>query len=222
MSIRLSAIFSVAFLAGLTPALAQQGAPAATRNSNTPIFNQVHEDWTVHCFDVRGPAPCDMQQMAANKQRQRVLSVSIAYIPQNDRYALQVVVPLGVAIGKGMTLNAGAKTLKGVRYNRCNREGCFVEVIIDAATVDALARLGASTQIVVYPYKQTNEIKQPMSLKGFGAALARLKAEARTRHVPSATRPGGATAPAPAAPAAPRPAAPAPAAPVPVAPTPAP
>jgi invasion protein IalB len=149
--------------------------------------------------------------MAANKQRQRVLSVSIAYIPQNDRYALQVVVPLGVAIGKGMTLNAGQKTLRGVRYNRCNREGCFVEVIIDAATVDALARLGAQTQIVVYPYRQTNEVKLPLSLKGFGEALARLKAEARTRHVPAAARPGGTSAPAPERPVpAPVPAAPAP------------
>jgi invasion protein IalB len=214
MSIRLSAIFSAALLASLAPALAQQGPPApGERNPNTPVFNQTREDWTVHCFNVRGPAPCDMQQMAANKQRQRVLSVSIAYIPQNDRYALQVVVPLGVAIGKGMTLNAGPKTLRGVRFNRCNREGCFVEVIVDAATIDALARVGAQTLIVVTPYKQTKDVNLPLSLKGFGAALALLKSEARTRHVPGATRPTGATpaAPAPARPAAPAPVAPAPA-----------
>jgi invasion protein IalB len=213
MSMRFSAIFSVALLAGLTPALAQQGAPAAAqRNPNAPVLTETKQDWTLHCFNVRGPAPCDIQQMAANKQRQRVLSVSIAYIPQSNRYALQVVVPLGVAIGKGMTLNAGDKTLRGVGYNRCNREGCFVEVIVDAATIEALARLGASTQIVVHPYKQTNEVKLPLSLKGFGEALARLKTEAARRHTPTPTRPTGA---APTAPAAPAPAAPAPAAPAP-------
>ena len=218
MSIRLSAIFSAALLLGVTPALAQQAAPAAAqRNPNGPVLTETKQDWTLHCFNVRGPAPCDIQQMAGNKQRQRVLSVSIAYIPQNDRYALQVVVPLGVAIAKGMTLNAGAKTLRNVRYNRCNRDGCFVEVIIDAATIDAVSRLGAQTQIVVYPYRQTNEIKLPLSLKGFGEALVRLKEEARKRHVPTAQRP--AAAPGTAAPA--RPAAPAPAAPAP-APAPAP
>jgi invasion protein IalB len=220
MSIRLPLFFSAALPATVmataalaqAPAAAPAPAAAAQRDPNAPVLTETHQDWTLRCFNVRGPAPCDMQQMAANRQRQRVLSVSLAYIPQNDRYALQVVVPLGIAIAKGMTLNAGDKTLRGVRFNRCSRDGCFVELIVDAATVDALSKVGAQTLIIVFPYGQTKDVKLPLSLKGFVPALARLKVVARERHVPSrqpaAPRPGAPAAPAPAAPA---PAAPAPA-----------
>jgi invasion protein IalB len=180
MSIRLPLFLSAALALAALPVAAsaqQPAAPAApaARDPNAPTLTETHQDWTLRCFNVRGPAPCDMQQMAANKQRQRVLSVSLAYIPQNDRYALQVVVPLGVAVAKGMTLNAGDKTLRGVRFNRCNREGCFVEVIVDAATVDAITRLGNQTQIVIFPYGQAKDVKLPLSLKGFGPSHRRTR-----------------------------------------------
>jgi invasion protein IalB len=204
MSIRLSVFVAAALIAGATQALAQQ-APAQPRNPNAPVLNESFQDWSLRCFNVRGPAPCDMLQVSVNKQtQQRVLLISLAYIPQRTAFALQIVVPLGVAISKGLTLNAGNKTLRNVRYNRCTREGCFVEAIIDSATVDALGKVGASTTVVVYPYGRTNDAKLPLSLKGFNQGIARLRVVASQRAVRTAT-------PAPATPAAPVAPAPAPA-----------
>ena len=53
-------------------------------------------DWTVRCFPVKSPSPCDMFELLANKKdtRQRVMSVSIAYLPANDRHVIQIAVPL--------------------------------------------------------------------------------------------------------------------------------
>jgi invasion protein IalB len=218
MFIRLPAILTAAILVvGIThAALAQAPArPAAQqRNLNTPTLSEVHQDWTLRCFNVRGPAPCEILQESANQQRQRVLSVSFAFIPQRNAFAMQIVAPLGVAIGKGLTLNAGERPLRNMRFSRCSRQGCFVELIVDQASVDAIARAAQGT-VVVIPYGQTNEVKLPMSLKGFAASLARLKTVAREKYTPSAAAPGAA---APARPAAPAPAP----APPPAAPTPAP
>jgi invasion protein IalB len=210
-------IRTIACLAALfsaSAALAQQAAaPAAApaqqqrpRNPNAPNLTETQGDWTIRCFNVRGPAPCEILQVAVNKEsQQRVLSVSIAYVPQRTAFALQVAVPLGVSVAKGMTLNAGPKTMRGVHYSRCTRDGCFVEVIVDSATIDALARVGASTNILVYPYGRTTDAKLPLSLKGFAPAVVRLKQLAQQRAVATPAGQQGA-APAPAAPARPAPA----------------
>jgi invasion protein IalB len=188
---------------GATPALAQAApaAPAAAPvDPNAPVLTEAFEDWTLRCFNVRGPAPCDILQVAVNKQnQQRVLSVSTAYVPERNAFAMQIAVPLGVALAKGMTLNAGDRTIKGAHYNRCNREGCYVEIIVDNETIAALSKLGASTMIVVYPYGRNTDAKLPLSLKGFPAAIARLKVVATQRAVRTTAAPG--TAPAPATPA---------------------
>lgn len=212
----LIAASAVSLIAGAAVAQAPAAAPAAggaqPRDPNGPVLTENYQDWTLRCFNVRGPAPCDMLQVAVNKQtQQRVISFSLAYVPERSAYALQIVAPLGVQLGKGLTLNAGDKTLKNIHFTRCGREGCFIEILIDPATVDALARLGATTNLVVYPYGRTTEAKLPLSLKGFSQSVARLKVLAAERATHSAPTPHASApaAPAPAAPVAHAPAAPA-------------
>ena len=51
------------------------GAPAPVTPTETKAFG----DWSVRCFPVNTPSPCDMFQVLANKQtNQRILSISIA------------------------------------------------------------------------------------------------------------------------------------------------
>ena len=52
----------------------------------------------------------------------------VAYVPSMDRYALQVAVPLGIAIPKGMTLQTDSYTSPALHYRRCDRDGCYVEM----------------------------------------------------------------------------------------------
>ena len=197
-------------------------APAPGTPGAPPAFsiNQPVGDWAVRCAltTVRSPAPCDMIQITVNQDtKQRVMSISFAYVPSRDAYALQAVVPTGVALARGMTLAAGSVALQGVRYNRCERDGCYVETLVDAPTLAALGNAGESTAVTVTGYGQFNEFKLPVSLKGFPEALDRMKGLARDRAIalPAGTPtppPISATpiAPAAAAPAAAAPAAPAP------------
>src|ERR1051325_7785928 len=83
-------------------AVAQQAAPDAP--AARPDVKAV-EDWFVRCFPIQSPSPCDMFQELDNREtRQRILSLSLAYVPSLDRHALQVTVPLDIAIQKGVVI----------------------------------------------------------------------------------------------------------------------
>jgi invasion protein IalB len=198
--------------------------PAAQQFSvNTPVG-----DWAVRCAQttVKSPAPCDIIQLTVNQDTKvRIMSFSLAYLPSRDTYAMQVIVPTGVALQRGMTVAAGDRALQNVKYTRCERDGCYVEALIDAAAVNAISAAGVTTNVNVVGYGQTNLVSLPISANGLTDALNRMRGLARERAVPipmdqptpppltvtaytpppppEATAPaaGGAAAPAPAAPA---------------------
>jgi invasion protein IalB len=205
----------IALAASGSLALAQQqpaapAAPGAAGSADDPnnqfSINQMIGDWVVRCIltTIKSPAPCDLMQATINKDNNtRISSFSIAYVPSREAYAVQIVVPTGVALAKGLNLAAGDHSINGTRFNRCERDGCYVEMLIDPATVTALSGVGDATNIVIYGYGRDNEIKLPVSLKGFPEAMDRMKSYARTRAValPPAAAPGAPAATAPARPA---------------------
>ncbi len=209
-------------LSGAVIAQAQPAAPAAAppdaaaAAAQTFSINQNVGDWVVRCVQttVKSPAPCEVMQTTINNQsKQRISSFSIAYVPSRDAYAMQIVVPTGVALAKGLALGA---SLNGAKFNRCERDGCYVELLIDNAAVTSLQNSGKSTQIKVTSYgPQGKEIPLPVSLTGFPEAMDRMKTLAKERAValpasatnPLVSGPAPAAAPPAAAPAAAAPAA---------------
>ncbi len=187
-------------LLALGGASAQNAAGEPLKPSETKPFG----DWTVRCYPVKSPSPCDMFELLANKStQQRVLSVSIAYLPGNDKHVIQIAVPLGIMIQKGLVLESDAYTSPVLHYRRCDRGGCYVEMLFDNQAVTALASAttGAKVKIVAEGGKV---FEIPFSLNGYTDAHGAMQDLAR-KHVATATP----AAPAPEAPA-PAPAAPAP------------
>jgi invasion protein IalB len=207
----------VAFAAGLIalPSSAFAQAPAATPPADPAAaaqaqaaaqfsVNQNVGDWVVRCVQttVKSPAPCEVLQVTVNKDtKQRLSSLSIAYVPSRDSYAMQVVVPTGVALAKGLLLGPSTQ---GLKFTRCELDGCYVESVVDNTTVQTLSKAGKSTNIAVVPYGKTDQIKFPVSLTGFTEAMDRMKTYSKDRAValpPPPAQPGAAPAAAPAAPA---------------------
>jgi invasion protein IalB len=188
---------------GARPAIgaAAQGQRQAQGNA-TDV--QTFGDWTVRCFNVKTLAPCDMIQVAVNKEKkQRVSSVSLAYIPSRDNYATQIIVPLGVSVASGLTLSAGSQKIEGLKYRRCEHDGCYVETGVSKTALEALATGGNTGAITVALYRGNKPINLPLSLNGFAPAVNKLKELARAKAV--ATAPAGTTpAPAPAPATAPQ------------------
>ncbi|MBS0472852.1 MAG: invasion associated locus B family protein [Proteobacteria bacterium] len=188
----------------LTVAAAAQNAPGQPL---APSETKQFGDWMVRCFAVdKSPSPCDMFEVLADKKSgNRILSVSIAYIPSTDKHVIQVAVPLGVVIQKGLLLTSDKYTSPVLHYRRCDRGGCYVEMLLDNAAVDSLASSsGPATVKFVYGDKPFDV---PFSLKGFADAhgtmtdLARKKAAGAS--APAAPAPDAAPAAGDATPAKP-------------------
>jgi invasion protein IalB len=173
------------------PAPPAAAPPADPNAPQAPQFsvNQPFGDWAVRCAltTVKSPAPCDVIQLTVNQDtKQRIMSFSLAFVPSRDAYAMQVVVPTGVALAKGMNVGSGDRPLTNIKYNRCERDGCYVELLVDTPTIAAMQAAGGqgkSTNVTVIGYGQSNEINLPVSLNGFPEALDRMRTLARERAV---------------------------------------
>lgn len=130
---KISHLFGGLMAAGLLlpiPALAQTPAAPQSGAPLTPTDVKPVGDWTVRCFPVASTSPCDMYEELDDKNsRQRVLGVSIAYVPSSDRHVAQIAVPLGVAIGSGAVIKTDSYTSPKMPFRRCDREGCYVELL---------------------------------------------------------------------------------------------
>ena len=173
-------------------ALAQ---PAPGQDVSRPEAKTIG-DWTVRCFPIESPSPCDIfQEQDYQKTGQRVLSISIAFVPSMNRHIIQVTVPLDVAIPKGITMQSDTYTSPVLKYRMCTREGCFVQTAIDNALVEALARSSGTGKINVEA-DGGKKVALTFSLKGFAAAHDDMAAQAKAK----AKAPEAAAAPAPATP----------------------
>jgi len=176
-----------------------QDAPAPEAAPAGPGRPEVHavDDWFVRCFPVQSPSPCDMfQEEEAPQTRQRVLSLSIAYVPSMDRHALQITVPLDISIPKGITIKTDSYTSPVLKYRRCDRSGCYVEMAVDNALVEALAKSGPQGKVNIVA-DNGKSYALNFSLKGFAAAHDEMVTKARAKAKPVAK-----AGDAPAAPAA--------------------
>jgi invasion protein IalB len=175
--------FFVAALLALLP----MGAMAQTAGQPLkPSADQHIGDWDVVCYPVSSPSPCEMLEVATQaKTGQRVMKVSIAFASQQNRYILQVALPLGVALAKGVRIVASTYNAPAMAYRRCDREGCYVEGFVAAKALDTLAGSAPDGKIEVAA-ASGNVIGLPFSLKGFTDARKAMEDLAREKAVTSA------------------------------------
>ncbi len=177
-------------------ALAQDAAaPAAAPPQGRPDVKAVG-DWVVRCFPITSPSPCDIyQELNDQRTQQRVLSFSIAYVPSLDRHGIQITVPLEVSIPRGLVIETDSFKSQSMKYRMCDRTGCFVQMPIENAAINSIAKSGPDAKVRIFADSgKSYELK--FSLKGFSAAHDSMveQARAKAKNVP--------VQPAPAAPAA--------------------
>ena len=186
--------FAGVFLAS-GAALAQQApapdaAPAAA--PGRPEVKTVG-DWFVRCFPVQSPSPCDMFQELDNQRTgQRVVSLSFAFYPSLNRHALVIAVPLEVSIPKGLKLQTSTYTSPTLKYRRCDRNGCYVEMAVENGVIESLAASSGDAGKIAIAADNGKVYNLNFSLKGFAAAHDDMVSQARAKAKTPAT-------PAPAA-----------------------
>ena len=174
-------------------AMAQQaGAPS---DPGRPDVKPVG-DWFVRCFPIESPSPCDMfQQLDSQTTKQRVLSISLAYVPSIDRHALQIMVPLEIAIPKGVTLQTDTFKSPVLKYRRCDRNGCYVEMPVENSFVESLSRSSGEGGKVNIVADTGKSYALNFFLKGFSAAHDDMVSQARAK-AKAISKPADAAAPA--------------------------
>jgi invasion protein IalB len=186
-------LLSGVLLAALVSGAALAQAPAAAPSAPPPPEVKNIGDWLVRCYPAQSQSPCDMyQQQNDAKSQQRVLALSLAYIPRLDKHAIQISVPLGVSIGRGVVLQAGTYTSPAMPYRRCDRGGCYVEMLLDNPVIDQLNHAGGTALLKVTADDGKN-YQLRLSLNGFTAAHDSMAEQARAKAKPDA---GAAAAPA--------------------------
>jgi invasion protein IalB len=153
-------------------------------------------DWFVRCFPIDSPSPCDMfQELDSQTTKQRVLSISLAYVPSIDRHAIQIMVPLEIAIQKGVTIKTDTFTSPLLKYRRCDRNGCYVETPVENSFVEQIGRSSGEGGKINIVADTGKTFALNFFLKGFSAAhdsmvsQARAKAKAITKPADAAATP---------------------------------
>jgi invasion protein IalB len=184
--------FAAAIALCAAPALAQpQNGQAAPPK---PDVSKQVGDWLVRCYPVQSPSPCDMFEVLAQKKSgNRVMSISFAYAPKADKYVVQIAIPLGVELKKGLVIKAGEYTSPALQFRRCDRGGCYVEGLTDSAIVDGLAQNGDTAKATISSV-EGRSLDISFSLKGFAQAKSEMIDLAKQKATNPPPQPENATA----------------------------
>lgn len=157
--------------------------PAANQTDALPggasSLQETYQDWVVVCAQQLGSGSqsstkrCAMSQQQVNQQGgQRVLALELKLLGSGVEAALSL--PFGLALDKGVALQIDdGQISQPFRFRTCLPAGCIVPVTFDAAQMAALQK-GVSLKVKAVADGGV-DTSFTISLKGFGAALARLK-----------------------------------------------
>jgi invasion protein IalB len=155
--------------------------PAFAQGAATDVKN--FGDWTVHCVPGALP-PCEMFQMTRNSANKRVTSIAIAFLPRQERYALQISTPLGVSFAKGVKIAASGFASQAMPYLRCDGAGCYVQGAIQGGALDALGASRPDARLSMASV-DGRAVELPLSLRGFSDARAAMESLAREELAPA-------------------------------------
>ena len=158
-----------------TPA-PQQGVPQGeTAPAEGTITERQFKDWTVRCgrHSEQGPQACEMQQQQVDQENRTIMTVAVGQVPGTSDLGLLVMLPLGILLPAGVTLQIDGGAEVPLQVDRCERQGCRIEMLLEP---DLLDRLKAGSKATVFfeamnPQGDRQRLGVPVSLLGFTAAL---------------------------------------------------
>ncbi|MGJ4932511.1 invasion associated locus B family protein [Bradyrhizobium sp. HKCCYLS2038] len=153
--------------------------PPATLPSGANALQETFQDWQVACAPQGGVSRCALSQQQSDPQsKQRVLLLTLS-ASATDRAEGILVLPFGLALDPGVTLQVDdGALLPTLRFRTCLPAGCIVPLSFDGKAVTAL-RKGTTLKLKVTAAETSKEMTLPISLKGFPGAFDRTLALSR-------------------------------------------
>jgi invasion protein IalB len=166
-------------LGAMAPASAQDDAPdAATSTATGPgsIVKATYGAWQVSCRTPPGAKEekCALVQSVTAEDRPNVgLTVVFYKAIGEDKKLLRVVVPLGVLLPTGLGLKIDDQDVGNAPFLKCSKRGCIAEVVLQDEVINKL-KTGTNAVFIIFDTPEAG-IGIPISLQGFGDAIANLK-----------------------------------------------
>jgi invasion protein IalB len=156
-------------------ATASAGPQSAQQALDGTIKGQ-HDDWQVVCKPPSGEfknETCALVQSVTAEDRNNVGLTVYFQKFSNGTKVLRVFAPLGVLLPPGLGLKIDDKDVGHAPFLRCHTFACYAQVVVEDKLVEQL-KAGKNAIFVIFQTEEAG-IGIPISLKGFGPALAALK-----------------------------------------------
>jgi invasion protein IalB len=153
---------------------APEAAPAATGPGS--VVRETHGAWQVSCRTPPGAKEekCALVQSVTAEDRPNVgLTVVFYKAIGEDKKLLRVVVPLGVLLPTGLGLKIDGQDVGNAPFLKCGKRGCVAEVVLQDEVINKM-KTGGTAMFIIFDTPEAG-IGIPVSLQGFGDALANLK-----------------------------------------------
>jgi invasion protein IalB len=155
---------------------AQQQAPQeGAAEPELELTERQFQDWMVRCGRPEGQEQevCEMQQQQIDNEDRTVMAVAVGKVPGSSDVGLLILLPLGILLPAGVTMQIDGGDQIPLQVERCERQGCRIERLIEP---DLLSRLKGGTKATVFfeaidPQGKRQRLGVPISLLGFTAAL---------------------------------------------------
>lgn len=175
LSVRRLALLPVALAALISGYAHAQTAPGQGQQPPKQTREQV-QDWVVRCLEPQAGQPkrCEMVQVLSERNSQReVLVMVVGYTGEKAPPQAVFVLPLGILLPTGLTLKVDQGAPKNVGFRHCEPQGCIAPWQMTEADLNAL-RAGTTLTVSVNDHGGKS-VDLPLSLKGFTAALAKVR-----------------------------------------------
>ena len=132
-------------------------------------------EWSSQCVSVArgGDADCSMEQRLVVQETGQLVIVVSVRVPHAPRTpAMLVQLPLGLFLPAGIQLGIDDRATQNLPVQRCDANGCYAGLAVDAALLAAL-KAGKALRLTMRNMAQ-EPVTFEVPLAGFSAAFERI------------------------------------------------
>lgn len=160
------------------PAFAQEDAAQDGAPQEPVVYiGAEHGDWQLRCIQSEeGPDPCRLYQAMFDDQGNKVSEITLFNLEEGGEAVAGALVatPLESLLTAGIRIKVDDGTQKSYPFRYCTHDGCFGQIGLTQADLDAF-RAGSAATVSIVPLANTDVVVNvAMSLKGFTAGYQAL------------------------------------------------
>ncbi|MBP1849441.1 invasion associated locus B family protein [Rhizobium halophytocola] len=152
------------------PKPAETEAPAqAAKPADDKVKAATDSAWEMSCETVAGNRMCQISASTITGDKSQVILVMSLAPAATKGIAMQMAVPLGIAVQDKVELTIEDAYRTDLSVDRCTQQGCLIEETVEPGMIAAMKEKAKAQVIVTTP--EGNKVPIDLSLSGFSKAL---------------------------------------------------